>query len=84
MKHEQQPDTQGNSSDGLSGSLAEGDATTGMSGGALGDLSASDVRRGYGKVGESLANKGPFAPPDEPVGGTINDGFCGRPSGYER
>lgn len=53
MSHTNQaPDTQGNSKDGLAGSLTDGDSTTGMSGGSLGDLSASDVRRGYGHVSD--------------------------------
>lgn len=37
-----------------------GGATDGASGGALGDLSLSDVKRGYG-------NAGPFPPTDQQV-----------------
>lgn len=88
FKNGHMPDTQGNSRDGLEGDLAQGSATTGASGGALGDCSLSDLdgSQGYHKLdsdGRSLTeqregDEAGYAPTQ--VGG----GFAGRPGGWER
>lgn len=83
FKNGHQPDTQGNSKDGLEGELAQGSSTEGMEGGALGDASASDVTRGYSLVDKATVNS-----PDNPtsLGADLpmQDGFLGRARGWER
>ena len=58
------------------------DAMAGMTAGAQGDATRADVKRGYFKVSDDSANRGPFEPPDNTL--SPHEGFAGRPHGWER
>lgn len=86
FKNGHQPDTQGNSRDGLEGDLAEGSATTSMSGGALGGLSPADVERGWDALDADGRSMKEQREGDEMgyVTGQTPGGVVGRPGGWER
>lgn len=69
-------------------SLPEGSATQGMYGGTMGDLSASDVRRGFEVIGDGTTNRPENLPregDDEILPKTQEPGgFAKRPGGWER
>ena len=62
------------------------DAMAGMTPSAQGDASRADVARGYFTIGNDVVNAPPAPPPEaDPIKGNLgNEGFAGRPWGWER
>lgn len=86
IENKQAPDTQGNSTDGLSGSFGTGSSTQGMTDNVNPDGASTET--GFAKVGiaghmtdqrdgdETLAKESGY--------GQTPGGVCGRPGGWER